>query len=159
MKAVIMIDNKPDGRRAAPDLPTSALSGRLLTGRDAAAHILRRLASREWWLFVTCEGHGNRFLGHLEQSYYAGPANKDFEVVLLPAIHEGLGLVGLFLARKSRLPADQLQREFASRVGPITVEELQARDVLVPHPDVRVAGALARYLCVFLARRPGPGEK
>jgi hypothetical protein len=137
----------------------TGVSGAVLTGQDAAAHIRRRLASRDWWLLVTCERRGTDFLAHLERTFYAGPANKDFEVVLLPALHEGFGLVGLFLARKCRLPVDRLQREMTARIGPITVKELRVKDVLVLHPDVKVARALAEFVVTFLRRRSSPEDR
>jgi len=141
-----------------PDPPGAAPSGALLTGRTAATHVNRRLDSRDWWLLVTCEPLGAGFLAHLERTYYAGQANKDFEVILLPALHEGFGLVGLWLAKKSRMPADRLGRELAGKVGPITVEELMVNDVIFPHPDVKVARALAGFVCDFLARRLRPED-
>jgi hypothetical protein len=52
------------------------------------------------------------------------------------------------------MPPEQLQREFAARVGPITVEQLRVEDVLFPHPDMKVAAALARFVVDFLAQRP-----
>jgi hypothetical protein len=129
----------------------SGLSGRLFRGRDGAAHISRRLATRDWWLFATCDPAGTAFLDHLEHTYYAGEAGRDFELLLMPALAEGFGVVGLFLARKNRLPADQLAREINSRVGgPITAAELRRRDVLFPHEDTRIAAALAEWLVGFL---------
>jgi len=141
-----------------PHSAGTALSGAILTGRHAAAHIHRRLASRAWWLIVACERQGIAFCSHIERTYYSGSANKDFELVVMPAMREGFGFVGLFLARKTRMSADRLQREIADRVGPISVEELLERDVLFPHPDVKVAAALAEFVVDFLKGRPRPED-
>jgi hypothetical protein len=155
-----MTQQRANGKRPPVLGPSSTgVSGAVLTGRDAASSIRRRLALRDWWLFITCERQGTDFLAHLARTFYAGDANKDFEVVLLPALHEGFGLVGLFLARKSRLPVDRLQREMTARIGPITVKELRVKDVLVPHPDVKVARALAEFVVTFLRRRPRPEDR
>jgi hypothetical protein len=126
--------------------------GTPLVGEDAAAHLSRRLDSREWWLIVTCEACGISFASHLERTFYAGAANRDFELLMLPALQEGFGMVGIFLARKARLPAERLQRELARHVGgEIGVEELRERDVLFPHPDTHVAAALADFMAGFLS--------
>jgi len=79
-------------------------------------------------------------------------------LLVLPALPEGFGFDGLFLAKKVRMPADRLQREIADRVGPITEEELRTRDVLFPHPDLKTAQALAEFLADFLKRRPRPED-
>src|SRR5262245_38165510 len=73
-------------RNGGKGRPTSSLppAAGLVTGRDAAARVNGRLASREWWLLVTCEQRGNGLLAHLERTYYAGEAGRDFEVVILP---------------------------------------------------------------------------
>jgi hypothetical protein len=131
---------------------TSGLSGALLLGQGAAAHLSRRLDSRQWWLIVTCEACGISFASHLERVYYAGEANRDLELVVLPAIAEGFGLVCLYLAKKSRLPAERLHRELSRHVGTeISVEDMRTRDVLFPHPDTRVAAALAEFMVGFLS--------
>jgi hypothetical protein len=158
-----MIPNDPRGNPAPNpshfgDMPRGQFQSGLLTGRDAAAHINQRLASRQWWLFVTCDERGAGFLAHLEAMFYSGEGNMDFEVVVLPALNEGFGVVAMFLARKSRMSADQLHREMVERVGPISVEELRTRDVLFPHPDVKLAGALAEFVVDFLKRRPRPED-
>jgi hypothetical protein len=85
------------------------LGGTLLIGQDAADHVRRRLDSREWWVLVTSERQGTAFAGHIERTYYAGAANKDFELLMLPALAEGFGIVGLFLAKKSRLMSVDVQ--------------------------------------------------
>jgi len=136
-----------------PQPPGTAPSGAILTGRSAAALINRRLASRDWWLIVACERQGIAFCSHIERTFYSGKANKDFELVVMPALHEGFGVVGLFLAKKNRMPAERLQREITEWVGPISVAELLERDVLFPHPDVMVAAALAEFLVDFLKGR------
>jgi hypothetical protein len=135
-----------------------SLSGAVLTSKSAATLIKGYLASRDWWLLVTNEPRGNAFVADLERTYYSGEANRDFEVAILPALAEGFGVVSLFLAKKSRMPPEQLQREFAARVGPITVEELRARDVLFPHPDMTVAAALARFVGEILGWCPRPED-
>jgi len=153
-KGVIMIHDETTGTGMPdPEPPGRAGSRALLTGRSAAAHINRRLDSRDWWLLVTCERHGTAFLAHLERTYYAGQANKDFEMILLPALHEGFGVVCLFMAKKGRMPADRLCQEITDNVGPISVQELRTLDVLFPHPDGATAAALARFVVDFLARR------
>jgi len=104
-------------------------------------------------LLATCERRGTAFLARLEQTYYAGEAHKDFEVVILPALREGFGFIGLFLAKKSRLPAERLQREIEGKVGPVSAKELRERDVIFLHPGVEVAQALAEFVVEFLRRR------
>jgi hypothetical protein len=135
-----------------PTPADSGTHGALLAGRNAAAHINGRLASGSWWLFVTYEPRGNAFLAHLERTYYWGPANSDFELLMLPAIGEGIGMIILWLAKKTRLPPEQLQKEFATSVGPISVRELRKRDILLPNPDEAKATALAEFVSRFLGR-------
>jgi hypothetical protein len=145
-------------KNGKPTLP-GGLSGRLVAGRDGADHIRARLASHDWWLFCTCDPDGTAFLSHLERTYYPGEANRDFELLVMPALAEGFGIIGLFLAKKSRLPADRLCREINERVGgQITAAQLRERDVLFPHTDVRVAAALTEFVSEFLTRRPRPEE-
>jgi hypothetical protein len=54
--------------------------------------------------------------------------------------------------------AERLRRELADGVGPITVEELRARDILFVHPNPRVAAALAAFVHDFLSPRPYPED-
>jgi hypothetical protein len=151
------MDARRNGGKCRSD-SSLAPAGGIVAGRDAAAHVGRRLASREWWLFVVNEGRGIGFLAHLERRYYGGEAGRDFEVLALPALREGLGFVALCLLKKSRLPPERLQREIADRVGLIGAGELQDRDVFVLHPETGIAAALAALLYDFLAGRPGPED-
>jgi hypothetical protein len=130
----------------------------LLDTQGAARLINDRLRSRQWWVLVTNEPFGTRFAGHLEQRYYAGETNRHFDVLVIPAFREGFGLVSLFLARKSCMPAELLQQEIAGKVGPISLEELRVRDVLFPHADIEGAAALATFVSGFLGRRPRPED-
>ena len=85
-------------------MPTAKQSGkpspgdpslRLVAGDDGAAHVNRRMASRDWWLFVTCDPAGTAFRDHLERTHYAGKASEDFELLLMPALAEELRALGL----------------------------------------------------------------
>jgi hypothetical protein len=151
------VDARRNGGKCRSASPLAAAGG-IVTGRDAAAHVSRRLAGRKWWLFVVNEGRGIGFLAHLERTYYGGEAGRDFEVLALPALREGLGFVALCLLKKSRLPPERLQREIADWVGMTGSGDLQGRDVLVLHPETAVAAALTALLYGFLAGRPGPED-
>jgi hypothetical protein len=133
------------------------LKGALLTGGDAAAVINGRVATGAWWLFAICERRFNAFLGHLERCYYSGAANEDLEALLLPGITKGLGPIGIYLAKKTRMPAEALQREFVAHGGPIAVEHLQAQDVFFLHPNVQVVAVMAEAVAKFLGWPPRPG--
>jgi hypothetical protein len=150
-----MHDTIPHGK-PAPDAGPSGCH--LLLGDDAADHLRRRVKSRDWWLFVANERRGIAFIRHLEDTYFAGPASADCELVMLPALHEGFGVVGLFLAKKSRLSAAALRRELAGSAGPVTEEELQARDINFLHADPTTGWALVRFVGRFLSPRPRPGD-
>jgi hypothetical protein len=122
----------------------------LLLGDDAADLRRRRVKSRDWWVFVAYERRGIAFIRHLEDTYFAGPANADRELVMLPALQEGFGIIGLFLAKKSRLSAAALRRELDGSAGPVSEEELQARDINFLHADPTTAWALVRFVAGFL---------
>jgi hypothetical protein len=77
---------------------------------------------------------------------------------MLPAIHEGFGIVGLFLARKSRLSAAALRRELDGSAGPVTEEELQTRDINFLHADLTTGWALVRFVAGFLSPRARPED-
>jgi hypothetical protein len=126
----------------------------LLLGRDAAELINARLASRDWWLFVVCERTGIAFAKHIENTYFAGEANKDFELVVAPALEEGFGIVAFLLAKKSRLPYERLRGELSNAAAaPDGGERVHDQDILFLHPESHVAAALADFVQDYLSPR------
>jgi hypothetical protein len=144
-------------RTNAEPRPATGLRAAAFTGGDVVALINDRVKSRSWWIFVTAEPCGYGLLGHLEKTFYPGAANTDFQVLVLPKLAEGLGILVVFLAKKSRMSSVALEREIVAQGGPITVEDSRTRDVFVLHPDLQGAAVMAEVVGKLLGWPPRPG--
>src|SRR5262245_21051815 len=95
----------------------------LLDLEDTRCHLRERFDSKEWWVFLTAGGSGDHFLCELEERFYSGPRNKHYELVVIPALHAGLGMLGLALARKTLLTTQQLADFFDTHGMPLEAEQ------------------------------------
>jgi hypothetical protein len=134
---------KRQARRSGPPLV-------LLDPEDVRVVLRHRLQSRDWWTFLTVDATSTDFMGRIERRHFIGKRSKDFELLMIPASDVGLGIVGIFFARKSRLPAWQLSRHLDDAGMPHAAEEIARRglDILALTP-----GAAAGMKALALLRQ------
>jgi hypothetical protein len=122
-----------------------------LPSTDTVRAILReRLATREWWVFVSTGTYAVPFLTHLERVYYPRRFNSGFETMAVP--FAGLPTVSLALAKKSHLSVRQLATYFDAAGEPRQAEEVASgeRDVLFLSPSVEANERLKDWFVRFL---------
>jgi hypothetical protein len=105
----------------------------LFDEHDAARAVSEKLDSHEWWVFVGASGA----LPLIEEQFYSGDANADFEVMIGPPVgpfrdaFPGVRFLPLAFARKRRMSASQLARFVSAEGGArVTAAELERRDVI-----------------------------
>jgi len=76
----------------------------LMSQDDVRDFVRQRIEARSHWIFVHGLGEAMGFLSDIEDRYYAGKANADFEVILSPVSFS------ITLAHKRRMPARKLLR-------------------------------------------------
>jgi hypothetical protein len=118
----------------------------LATKEEASAHICKRIDSKEWWVFVANTTDGIHMVSSLEAKFYSGKKNRDFELLMIPAIQDGHGIIGVFLAKKKHMKP----RDLASSIGldgDLYQEEvLAAKDIIVAHHCEEYASGLLAYV-------------
>lgn len=101
-----------------------------MLNQDGACALMRdRLESGKWWTFLNVCGHGASFLMRLEQQHYAGKRNKDFDVLILPALHVGLGVVCVSFAAKRWTSTKEMSKLFDEFSMPRQAELVGEKDV------------------------------
>jgi hypothetical protein len=104
-------------------------------GDDLREHLAGRLKSGAWWLLVAANSPitADCFL-EIEQRFYRGSANADFELAIFPW---RLGpMVAVACARKRRLSAHKLLRVLAQFMKPASLDA--ARSGLAAGCDVLI---------------------
>lgn len=104
---------------------------RLFEQNDALRCFAERVNSGEWWALVVLDPNSARFMAHVEETYYSGEANEDFELLMVYA--PKVGFIGIGLAKKTRMNADQLAALYE---GKVTAADLASRDVLADPVDL-----------------------
>jgi hypothetical protein len=120
---------------------------------EARELIRERIKGREHWIFVCSASEaGAEFLGDIEDRYYAGKANADFDLFIQPT---GIAIA---LCHKRRMSAGQLLRILRRHAGPVAVdaarrELAEGRDVLFLEEE-KTAGlqsAFVNFVCADTA--------
>lgn len=105
----------------------------MLTAEEGEAMVERMVASKEYWIIPTFADSTDDFMCELEERFYGGEKNDDFEVMLGPIRIGSLRVAGCAFAHKKHCPPDELAR-FINRRGAdtrISPEELESRDLLI----------------------------
>jgi hypothetical protein len=90
---------------------------RPVTLTEARKFIRERFKSREYWIVVgSASEAGSEFLGDIEDHYYAGKANADFELFADPT---GIAIA---IGHKRRMSIGQLLRILRRHADPATVD-------------------------------------
>jgi len=138
---------QPDGFRVIP------------TDRaDFRQRLSAQIASRDWWIFICASAASGRFLIDIEERYYSGSANVDFELTILPSGLLRPSVVVIVAARKHWMPAHRLIRTLARFTTPDALEAVRAdigqRDV-IQLDDASPADAQALALRFLDLLEPG----
>jgi hypothetical protein len=98
-------------------------------------HLIGRFTSGAWWLLVATSSQAAVLLEEIERRFYAGSANGDFELAIIPS-QLGCPMAIVVSACKRRLPARRLLCILARFMRPEEVAVARGglaawRDVLV----------------------------
>jgi hypothetical protein len=117
-----------------------------LSSEECIVLLRHRLQSRSWWCFITVDPSGTDAVARIEEKFFSGKANRDFNLLILPVQDSGLvGMMGVFLAKKTRLSPSQLASHFDEEGMPHEAEALTGgrRDIIALSVDPeRVARAI-----------------
>jgi hypothetical protein len=115
---------------------------RLFDEQQAGQYLRERFASREWWFLVAPGEMSTSAVGVIEERFYSGEHSGDLE--LITAMVPGFRMLGIFLAHKRRMSAEQLGQEmFAASGYDVPIEELRNHDLLVLSDPGMGAGEIA----------------
>lgn len=78
----------------------------LLSLDEARQRILDMAESRKWWIFPHANLVASHILIEIEERHYAGEANSDFQIVMLP----GTPIFAVSFAHKRRMSARSLAK-------------------------------------------------
>src|SRR5262245_12482721 len=107
----------------------------LYTEEKAREQIDAYIKSHEWWVYPHISPDAIDWTAQIEERYYMGEANADFEIV----IHSAPGAIGATsFARKTRMSARQLA-EILHEIGATDdvdaqAQALETQDVLILVP-------------------------
>jgi hypothetical protein len=129
------------------------LSLGLLTPEAARSFMRPRIESREWWTFLCANRYGADLLRELEKTHFAGRRSRDFELLLIPAFQEGLGVIVGAFAKKSRLKAAAVARIFDANGMAREAEEVVRgeRDVFILAGNEELAVRLLVFIRQLLS--------
>ncbi len=101
-------------------------SVKIMDSGDGVAILTERLRSNEWWLIVMASKAGCKLGGLIEERFYRGKANADFELLMIPGAatkQDGAPILfGLALAHKRRMSHGDLLMMIQGHMGHATGE-------------------------------------
>jgi hypothetical protein len=113
--------------------------------------IRERLISKQWWVLLF-PGNIPSFLPTLEERFYNGKRNKDFDILVGALTHTGVNSVVMALKRWA---SPQKLASFFQEAGcPITLESLTQRDILAFAGSEADVSAI-NFIFDWLRTRPG----
>jgi hypothetical protein len=123
--------------------------------------IRRYLESHDWWVIPRVSEAASDLMGRVEQTYYMGDANSDFEIV----VTGGATVLCVAFAHKRRMTAAQASELLTHFTGrPVEEAALGAQDVMAPWYAVEREDATlrmrlwAREMDEWLAEGRGEGQ-
>jgi hypothetical protein len=119
---------------------------------ESSREIIRdRLTSKQWWVLIF-PGDIPSFLPVLEERFYNGKRNKDFQVMVGALAHTGVNSVCMALKKWASPP--KLASFFQEAGHPITLESLRQRDILAFAGSEADVSAI-NFVFDWLRTRPG----
>lgn len=110
----------------------------LQTNDELREHLVGRLKSGIWWLFITASQSVTAgCLLEIERRFYGGSANADFELAIIPS-RLGRPVTAVACARKHRMPARKLACVLTQFMKPEALDT--ARSALASGRDVLIFG-------------------
>ena len=125
----------------------------LLSEDDGIALIRQRLRSRKWWMLLGIDNHSTGWMSAIESRFYSGKKGRDFDLVMV--IAPGRAVIGVALAKKTRMSPSQLSAFIAKESGqpPMNDELLTEKDCLCITAD---QSERAVAMVTWLHNRVGP---
>lgn len=125
----------------------------LLQTEQVRQKIMNRIESRRWWVIFSYKPQTADLLIEIEDRFYSGAANADFELAVIPpaTLHPLQPITAVALFHKRRMCADRLAGLLGKVGYEVEADHLQGGDVLFPG-DVEVGGAMVRMVYGWLQR-------